>query len=65
MRKRSIRVQVWMNKEEKTKLEASARKAGLSQETYLRTLINGYVPKEFSSNKKLTWKNGLHIFVRY
>jgi hypothetical protein len=46
MRKRSIRVQVWLNKEEKTKLQASAKKAGLSQETYLRTLINGYMPKE-------------------
>lgn len=46
MRKRSIRVQVWLNKEEKTKLQSSAKKAGLSQETYLRTLINGYMPKE-------------------
>ncbi len=46
LRKRSIRVQVWLNKEEKAKLEASAKKAGLSQETYLRALINGYVPKE-------------------
>ena len=46
LRKRSIRVQVWLNKEEKEKLEASAKKAGLSQETYLRALINGYVPKE-------------------
>jgi len=46
LRKRSIRVQVWLNKEEKTKLEASAKKAGLSQESYIRTLINGYVPKK-------------------
>lgn len=46
VRKRSIRVQVWLNKEEKTKLQTSAKKAGLSQETYLRALINGYVPKE-------------------
>jgi len=46
MRKRSIRVQVWLNKEENTRLHTSAKKAGLSQESYLRTLINGYVPKE-------------------
>ncbi|WHH60061.1 hypothetical protein [Petroclostridium sp. X23] len=30
MRKRSIRVQVWLNKEERTKLQTSAKKAGLS-----------------------------------
>lgn len=46
MRKRSIRVQVWLNEEENTRLHASAKKAGLSRESYLRTLINGYVPKE-------------------
>lgn len=46
MRKRSIRIQVWLNKEENTRLHTNAKKAGLSQETYLRTLINGYVPKE-------------------
>ncbi|AFV01113.1 MULTISPECIES: plasmid mobilization relaxosome protein MobC [unclassified Dehalobacter] len=46
MRRRNIRVQVWLNKEEKTKLQANAKKTGLSKETYLRTLINGYVPKE-------------------
>ena len=46
MRKRSIRKQVWLNEKENTRLRNSARKAGLSQETYLRALINGYVPKE-------------------
>ncbi len=46
MRKRSIRVQVWLNEEENTRLHASAKKAGLSRESYLRTLINDYVPKE-------------------
>lgn len=45
MRKRSIRVQVWLNKEENTRLHTSAKKAGLSQEGYLRSLINGYAPK--------------------
>lgn len=46
MRKRGIRVQVWLNKEENARLHTSAKKAGLSRESYLRTLINGYVPKE-------------------
>ncbi|RNC62906.1 MAG: hypothetical protein AWM53_01832 [Candidatus Dichloromethanomonas elyunquensis] len=46
MRRRNIRVQVWLNQEEKEKLQASAKKSGLSGETYLRTLINGFLPKE-------------------
>ena len=46
MRKRSIRVQVWLNDQENTRLDASSRKAGLSRESYLRTLINGFIPKE-------------------
>lgn len=46
MRKRGVRVQVWLNKEENTRLHTNAKKAGLSQEGYLRSLINGYVPKE-------------------
>lgn len=46
MRKRGIRAQVWLNKEENAKFHTNAKKAGLSQESYLRSLINGYVPKE-------------------
>jgi hypothetical protein len=46
MRKRSIRAQVWLNEAENKRLHDSAKKAGLSQENYLRALINGYVPKE-------------------
>ena len=46
MRKRSIRAQVWLNEAENRRLHDSAKKAGLSQENYLRSLINGYVPKE-------------------
>jgi hypothetical protein len=45
MRKCNIRVQVWLNEEEKAKLHTNAAKSGLSQEAYLRILINGYVPK--------------------
>lgn len=46
MRKRSIRAQVWLNEKENTLLQSNAQKAGLSRESYLRTLINGYIPKE-------------------
>lgn len=45
MRKRDIRAQVWLNKEESNKLHTSAKKAGMSQESYLRSLINGCIPK--------------------
>jgi len=46
MRKRNIRAQVWLNEAENQRLHDSAKKAGLSQENYLRSLINGYAPKE-------------------
>jgi hypothetical protein len=46
MRKRNIRVQVWLNEKENTRFDDSAKKAGLSRESYLRMLINGFVPKE-------------------
>ncbi len=60
MRKRGIRVQVWLNKEEKAKLQVSAKKAGLSQETYLRILINGYVPKELPPPDYYSMMRELH-----
>jgi hypothetical protein len=46
MRKRNIRAQVWLNDAENKRLHDQAQKSGLSQENYLRSLINGYVPKE-------------------
>ena len=46
MRKRNIRKQVWLNEKENSRLQANAVKAGFSQENYLRTLINGFIPKE-------------------
>ena len=45
MRNRSIRTQVWLNEKEDILLTANAKKAGLSRESYLRILINGYIPK--------------------
>lgn len=46
MRNRGIRKQVWLNEKENARLQDSAHKAGLSQESYLRALINDLVPKE-------------------
>ncbi len=45
-RRRSIRAQVWLDENESRRLHDNAKKVGLSQENYLRSLINGYVPKE-------------------
>ena len=60
MRKRGIRVQVWLNKEENTRLHTSAKKAGLSRESYLRALINGYVPKELPHSDYYAMMRELH-----
>lgn len=46
MRKRDIRAQVWLNETESQRLRYNAKRTGLSQENYLRFLINGYTPKE-------------------
>ncbi len=46
MRKRDIRAQVWLNEAESQRLRDNAKRTGLSQENYLRSMINGYTPKE-------------------
>ncbi len=45
MRKRSISVLVRLNEKERQHLASQVKKSGLSQEAFIRTLINGYVPK--------------------
>ena len=46
MRKRNIQVMVHLNSKEYQALMKKVKKTGLSRETYLRQLMNGYVPKE-------------------
>lgn len=46
MRIRSIKKQVWLNKEEATMLKKKAKKVGLSESELMRNLIIGYEPKE-------------------
>lgn len=60
MRKRGVRVQAWLNKEENTRLHTNAKKAGLSQEGYLRSLINGYAPKELPPPDYFSMTRELH-----
>lgn len=46
MRKRNIQIIVRLNAKEQQNLARQVKKSGLTQESYIRTLINGYVPKE-------------------
>lgn len=46
MRKRNIQIIVRLNAKEQQHLAKQVKKTGLSQEAFIRTLINGYVPKE-------------------
>ena len=46
MRKRNIQIIVRLNAKEQQHLIKQVKKSGLCQETFIRTLICGYVPKE-------------------
>ena len=46
MRKRGIPIPVRLNAHEKQNLSKQVKKSGLSQEAFIRSLINGYVPME-------------------
>lgn len=61
MRKRSIRIQVWVNQDENEKLQRSAKTAGLSKEGYIRSLIHGYVPKAMPAPDYFAMMRELHV----
>lgn len=46
MLKRNIKITFRLNAKEHQQLKKNVKKTGLSQETYIRTLLAGYVPKE-------------------
>ena len=46
MRKRAIKKQFWLNENENKMLKENSKKTGLSEAEYLRSLIEGYKPKE-------------------
>lgn len=46
MRKRNIQVITRLNKNEHQRLKKLVKKSGLSQEAYIRHLINGVVPRD-------------------
>lgn len=46
MRKRQIKKQVWLNREESTLLKKKAKKVGFKEAELIRQLIIGFEPKE-------------------
>jgi len=46
MRKRNIQVITRLNKDEHSRLKKLVKKSGLSQEAYIRHLINGVIPRD-------------------
>lgn len=60
MRKRSIPVLVRLNEREQQHLACQVKKSGLSQEAFIRTLINGYVPKALPPPDYYTMMRELH-----
>jgi bacterial mobilization protein MobC len=51
LRKRDIKKQVWLNETENKRLKENAKKTGLNESAYLRSLIMGYKPKEQPNEK--------------
>ena len=46
LRNRNVHVQFWLSQKEADSLSRNAKKCGLTQSTYLRHLITGFVPNE-------------------
>lgn len=46
MRKRQIKKQIWLNREEATLLKKKAKKVGFKESELIRQLITGFEPKE-------------------
>lgn len=60
MRRRNIQIIVRLNAKEQQHLIKQVKKAGLSQEAFIRALINGYVPKELPSPDYYAMMRELH-----
>ncbi|WHH59753.1 plasmid mobilization relaxosome protein MobC [Petroclostridium sp. X23] len=60
MLKRSIKVTFRMNTREFQRLKTQVKKTGLSQEAFIRSLINGYIPKELPPLDYFSMMRELH-----
>jgi len=60
MLKRSIKITFRLNAKEQQSLVKQVKKSGLSQEAFIRSLINGYVPKELPPPDYFSMTRELH-----
>lgn len=60
MLKRSIKITFRLNTKEQYSLAKQVKKSGLSQEAFIRSLINGYMPKELPSPDYFSMIRELH-----
>ena len=60
MRKRNISVITRLNKKEQQHLKAMVKRSGLSQEAYIRHLINGVIPNDAPSPDYFSMMTELH-----
>ena len=60
MRKRNIQIITRLDKEENERFKKRVKKSGLSQEAYIRHIINGLVPTDAPPPDYLTMMRELH-----
>lgn len=60
MRKRGIPILIRLNAQEQQNLAKQVKKSGLSQEAFIRSLINGYIPKELPPPDYYSMMRELH-----
>ena len=60
MLKRSIKITFRLNTKEQQSLANQVKKSGLSQEAFIRSLINGYMPKELPPPDYFSMTRELH-----
>lgn len=60
MRKRNIQIIVRLNAKEQQALAKQVKKSGLSQEAFIRALVNGYLPKELPPPDYFSMMQELH-----
>ena len=51
VRKRNVKKQVWLNREEASQLKQKSKKVGLNKAMLIRNLIIGFEPREKPDNR--------------
>ena len=60
MRKRTMRIQLWLTEQEAERFNRLVARSGLPREVYLRHVINGLVPTDLPPPDYFTMMNELH-----